>query len=440
MLFNEFHEKDEDDFYGRHKVYDEWVREARQDPDLREKTVAEGLDKCVEPIWKKAKIAKLPKLPRAHGGKSPLIECGPCDAPVAKDAVEVACPQFTLAAWVRFDKMFVPPDLEDWNTYGISIDATDTVRYTINGQVVAEIVDKRHTEGTITFMAGKGHMSVRNIHICQADDREGSIMSKGVLTDGRCHYGRLKMVNAEEWCAPEGVSFSKEGVISIPPSKDVKFGQHDCEHFVESKRILQRPLTVTAEVLLEEFDGRREGSMSLFHPKYEGKRTRWDGYAMAIDPVGDNIKENMLLCCVDRSLQPKCPNCDMRMSTVQFHGFCCFKCMIGQLHPFAFSGAGVHGEKCEKNPFEEESKMTTGKLAFLGPIMRDYTICKTVIGNLCGFEVILKVGKGGQFKACLNNGANDSPIELDINNVVRDDEEHLLVMAYDSEQSIARWV
>ena len=433
VLFHEFHEKDEEEFYSKHKIYDEFVREARTDPDLRKKLVDEGLDKCVEPIWKKRKIAKLPKLPLANSDKTPLVVCGPCDTPVAEDAAEVACPQFTIAAWVRFDKMFVPPDMKGWNTFGISIDAADKVKYSINGQVVAEIVDKRHAEGTISFMAGKGHMSVRNIRVSQADDREGSTLLKAI---------------AEEWDAPEGVVFSKEGVISIPPSKDVKFGQHGCEHFVESKKIFQRPVTVTAEVLLEEFvkgvcekkmneiileefKGRREGSMSLFHPKYNGKHTRWDGYAMAIDPVGHKIKENMLLCCVDRSVQPKCPNCEMRMSTVQFHGFCCFQCM---------AKPGDHGGKCEKNPFKEEAMMTTGELVFLGPILRDYTICKTVIGDIGGFEVILKVGKGGQIKACLNNGANDSPIEFSINNVIGDGEEHLLVMTYDSEHRIARWV
>ena len=416
VLFDEFHTKDEEDFYPKHKVYDEFVRGARADPDLREKMVAEGLDKCVEPILKKRRIAKLPKLPIAYGDQTALLKCGPCDNPVAKNAVDVSCPQFTLAAWVRFDKMFVPPDLEGWNTFGISIDAADQVQFTINGQVVAEIVDRRHTEGTISFMAGKGRMSVRNIHVCQADDGEGLI--------------RIK-ITAEEWNSPEGVVFSKEGVISIPPSEDVKFGQHDCKHFVESKKVLQRPVTVTAEVLLEEFDGRREGSMSLFHPKFNGKHTRWDGYAMAIDPVGHKIKENMVLCCVDRSQQPKCPNCDMRISTVQFHGFCCFHCL---------GKPGDHGSNCEKNPFEEESKMTTGERVFQGPILRDYTICKTVIGNIGGFEVLLKVGKGGQIKVCLNNGANGSQIELNINNIMSDGEEHLLVMAYDSEQSIARWV
>ena len=63
MLFHEYHDKDEGDFYGKHKVYDEFVREARKNPDLREKMVAGGLDKCVEPAWKRRKIAKLPRLP-----------------------------------------------------------------------------------------------------------------------------------------------------------------------------------------------------------------------------------------------------------------------------------------------------------------------------------------------------------------------------------------
>ena len=420
MLFHEFHNKDEDDFYGKHKVYDEFVREARADPDLREKMIAQGLDKCVEPIWKKRMVSKLPKLPIANGDETPLVECGPCDIPGARDAAEVMCPQLTLAAWLRFDKMFVPPDMEGWNTLGISIDAADKVQYTVNGQVVAEIFDKRHKEGTICFMAGKGHMSVRNVRVCHAGDSEGQIMLK---------------TTAEEWDAPDGVAFSDEGVVSIPPSKDVKFGRQGCDHFVESKKIFHRPVTLTAEVLLEEFEGRKEGSMSLFHPKYIGEHTRWDGYAMAIDPVGHRIKENMLICCVDRSLQPKCPNCDMRKSTVQFHGFCCLRCMSGDR-----TKDGSHGVHCEKSPFEEESKIPSGKLAFQGSILRDYTICKTAVGKICGFEVFLKLGSGGQIKACLNNGVNERPIEFSLNNMEKDNKEHLMVMAYDSEHNSARWV
>ena len=414
VLFHEFHDKDEGDFYGKHKVYDEFVKEARTDPDLREKMVADGLDKCVEPAWKRRRIAKLPRLPLANGDEAPLAECGPCDAPVATDAAEVTCPQLTLAAWLRLDEVLVPPDMEGWNTYGISIDVADKVQYTINGQVVAEMVDNRYTRGTISFMAGKGRMSVRNVH---AEDRDGPTMVE---------------ITGEEWYAPEGVAISDEGVISIPPSKEVKSGHDGCQHFVESKRILQRPVSVTAEIRLEEFDGRREGSMSLFHPKFDGKRTRWDGYAMAVDPVGHRIKENTLICCVDRSLQPKCSNCDMRISAIQFHGFCCFRCM---------GKPGDHGDNCEKNPFSQESKTPVGKLAFHGPMLRDYTICKTAIGNISGFEVTLNVGKGGQVSAFLNNGANVSPYEFTIkNDIKRDGKEHLLVMTYDSEHNIARWV
>ena len=39
VLFHEFHDKDEGDFYGKHRVYDEFVREARKDPDLRSRMV-----------------------------------------------------------------------------------------------------------------------------------------------------------------------------------------------------------------------------------------------------------------------------------------------------------------------------------------------------------------------------------------------------------------
>ena len=57
--------------------------------------------------------------------------------------VDVECRQFSFVAWVKLDEIFVPPDMEGWNTLGISIDENDTVRYTINGQHVAQIVDDR---------------------------------------------------------------------------------------------------------------------------------------------------------------------------------------------------------------------------------------------------------------------------------------------------------
>ena len=58
-------------------------------------------------------------------------------------SVDVECRQFSFVAWVKLDEIFVPPDMEGWNTLGISIDENDTVRYTINGQHVAQIVDDR---------------------------------------------------------------------------------------------------------------------------------------------------------------------------------------------------------------------------------------------------------------------------------------------------------
>ena len=73
------------------------------------------------------------------------LEYGPpCDPPVAKEhSVDVACRQFSFAAWVKLDEMFVPPDMDAWNVLGISIDEDDAVRYTVNGQHVAQIVDDR---------------------------------------------------------------------------------------------------------------------------------------------------------------------------------------------------------------------------------------------------------------------------------------------------------
>ena len=79
-----------------------------------------------------------------------------------------------------------------------------------------------------------------------------------------------------------------------------------------------------------------------------------------------------------------------------------------------------------------------GELVFHGPMFRHYTLCKTVLGGVGGFEVMLRVGKGGNIKACLNNAANNRQIEFDIGEIKRVGGEHLLVLSCDSECNIAR--
>ena len=79
-----------------------------------------------------------------------------------------------------------------------------------------------------------------------------------------------------------------------------------------------------------------------------------------------------------------------------------------------------------------------GKLVYQGPIFRHYTLCKTVLGGVAGFEVMLRVRKGGNIKVCLNNGANNRDIEFDIGKIRRNGGEHLLVLSSDSECNFAR--
>ena len=78
MLFNEYMGdsrlscKGEEDFYPEHKSFDEVERKARQDADLRQRVIAEGIDKCAAPALTKRRLAKLPKLPLAEKSKSAL--------------------------------------------------------------------------------------------------------------------------------------------------------------------------------------------------------------------------------------------------------------------------------------------------------------------------------------------------------------------------------